>query len=343
VVTLGGLPVRALKVLAIVGAVAIGGCQTSTQQHKATPSATIPVTSAVVTTPPQTLASAAQSEPSSATPVTPRTAPATTPTVPVASSPNAAMTQLATLAVKGRAPMTGYSRAQFGPAWPTENGCDARNEVLRRDLTNTTLQGNCTVETGTLISPYTGGTISFVRGPNSAIVQIDHVVPLGDAWQKGAQTWTAAKRETFANDPAELLAVDAHSNEQKGDGDAATWLPANKPFRCAYVAIQVSVKATYGLWVTQAEHDAIARVLGTCGTTAATSSTVPSIAPSPQPAATTPAPVVAPPTPTPAATHTYVTPGAFCTPAGATGYSKTGKPEICKTTTTDSRLRWRAA
>ena len=337
----GVCPVRALKVFVIVGAVAIGGCQTATQQHNATPSTTIPATSTAVTTPSPRLASTAQSEPSSTTPVTP---PATTPTVPVASSPNVAVAQLATLAVKGRAPLTGYSRAQFGPAWPTENGCDARNEVLRRDLTKTTLQGSCTVETGTLVSPYTGGTISFVRGPNSAIVQIDHVVPLGDAWQKGAQSWTAAKRETFANDLAELLAVDAHSNEQKGDADAASWLPSNKAFRCQYVDIQVNVKATYGLWVTQAEHDAIARVLGTCGTAVAASSTsAPTVVPSPQPGATAPTLVVLPPAPTPSATHVYVTPGAFCTPAGATGYSKTGKAEVCKTTATDSRLRWRAA
>jgi hypothetical protein len=201
--------------------------------------------------------------------------------------------QLATLAIKGRAPMTGYTRAQFGPAWPTENGCDARNEVLRRDLTKTTLKGTCTVETGTLVSPYTGATISFVRGPNSAIVQIDHVVALGDAWQKGAQSWTAAKREAFANDPAELLAVDAHSNEQKSDADAATWLPSNNPFRCTYVAIQVGVKATYGLWVTQAEHDAIARVLATCGATAALATPTATAQPKP-----TPTKVVVVPTPT---------------------------------------------
>jgi Protein of unknown function (DUF1524) len=330
--------VRALKLLVIVGAVALGGCQTATQEHQATPSATIPATSAAVATPSPTLASAAQSQLSSATPVTPPTAPAATPTVPVVSSPNVAVAQLATLAVKGRAPMTGYSRDQFGPAWPTMQGCDARNRVLRRDLTSVAPPGSCTVQTGILVSPYSATTISFVRGPSSAIVQIDHVVPLGDAWQKGAQQWTANQRVTFANDPLELLAVDAHSNEQKGDADAATWLPANKPFRCAYVAIQVNVKATYHLWVTQAEHDAIASILAGCGSTpaATTNAPVPVVT-----QAATPPPAVTPPTPTP--TKSYVTPGAFCSTAGATGFSKTGKAEVCKTTATDTRLRWRAA
>jgi hypothetical protein len=137
--------------------------------------------------------------------------------------------------------------------------------VLHRDLTTTVLRtGGCVVLTGVLLSPYTKGVIHFVRGPQSAQVQIDHVVPLGDAWQTGAQSWTAAKRETFANDPLELLAVDGSSNEAKGDSDAASWLPPNKGFRCEYAGIQVRVKAKYALWVTQAEHDALARLIAQC-------------------------------------------------------------------------------
>jgi hypothetical protein len=181
------------------------------------------------------------------------------------SANSGATSLLATLAIKGRAPMTGYARSNFGPTWPPERGCDARNEVLRRDLAATTLKGSCTVTTGTLTSPYTGATIHFIRGPQSAVVQIDHVIALGDAWQTGAQLWSASERETFANDPAELLAVDGASNEQKGDADAASWLPPNKSFRCTYVSIQVAVKAKYRLWVTKAEHDAMARVLQSCG------------------------------------------------------------------------------
>jgi hypothetical protein len=182
---------------------------------------------------------------------------------------------LATLAVKGRAPMTGYDRDDFGPAWSDNtddlfghNGCDTRNDILRRDLRSITLKPathGCTVLTGTLHDPYTGRAISFVRGERtSARVQIDHVVALADAWQTGAQYWDEAKRQALANDPLELLAVDGPTNQAKGAGDAATWLPPAKAFRCTYVARQVAVKARYGLWVTSAEHDAITRVLSAC-------------------------------------------------------------------------------
>lgn len=175
-----------------------------------------------------------------------------------------------TLEVKGRAPMTGYDRDQFGQRWADidRNGCDTRNDVLDRDLTNTTSKPgthDCVVLTGTLISPYTGDNISFVRGQGtSSEVQIDHVVVLADAWQKGAQQFSPDMRQAFANDPLNLLAVDGRSNSQKGAGDAATWLPSNKSFRWEYVARQVAVKATYGLWVTQAEKDAMIRILETC-------------------------------------------------------------------------------
>jgi hypothetical protein len=172
------------------------------------------------------------------------------------------------LRVKGRAPMTGYSRDQFGPAWADVdgNGCDTRNDILARDLTGEdTGNDACTVLTGTLVDPYSGRVIHFHRGMGtSSRVQIDHVVALGDAWQTGAQQWTATRRAQFANDPLNLLAVDGPLNESKGDADAASWLPPNKSYRCHYVARQVAVKARYGLWVTSAEHDAIARILATC-------------------------------------------------------------------------------
>ncbi|WP_235013125.1 HNH endonuclease family protein [Arthrobacter sp. SLBN-100] len=123
----------------------------------------------------------------------------------------------------------------------------------------------CTVKTGVLADPYTGATIHFVRGTTtSSAVQIDHVVALSDAWQKGAQQLTADVRTAFANDPLNLQATDGPTNMQKGDGDAATWLPPSKGVRCEYVARQVSVKAKYSLWLTQAEHDAIANILAGC-------------------------------------------------------------------------------
>ena len=177
---------------------------------------------------------------------------------------------LATLPVKGRAPKTGYSRDQFGQAWADvdRNGCDTRNDMLRRDLSDLALKPgtrDCVVLSGVLNDPYTATPINFLRGSStSAAVQIDHVVALSDAWQKGAQQLTEAQRLSFANDPLNLLAVDGPANQQKSDGDAATWLPPNKSYRCDYVARQISVKSSYGLWVTQAEHDAMARVLADC-------------------------------------------------------------------------------
>jgi Protein of unknown function (DUF1524)/Excalibur calcium-binding domain len=181
-----------------------------------------------------------------------------------------ARAELAQLPVKGRAPQTGYTREQFGDGWvdTDHNGCDTRNDVLARDMTGETFRPgthDCIVVTGTLADPYSGKTIRFRRGPDtSEAVQIDHVVALSDAWQKGAQQWTADKRAAFANDPLNLLAVDGPLNQAKSDGDAATWLPPDRAYRCAYVARQVAVKGTYGLWVTQAEHDAIAGVLDGC-------------------------------------------------------------------------------
>lgn len=177
---------------------------------------------------------------------------------------------LATLPIKGRAPKTGYDRDQFGQPWADvdRNGCDTRNDTLKRDLSQITFTNSvkCKIQTGTLADPYTAKTISFVRGSNtSTAVQIDHVVALSDAWQKGAQQLTTEQRTAFANDPLNLQSTDGPTNIQKGDGDAATWLPPNKSFRCDYVARQISVKATYNLWVTQAEHDAMATVLGDCG------------------------------------------------------------------------------
>lgn len=180
----------------------------------------------------------------------------------------AARALLATLPVKGRSPSTGYDReADFGTAWldVDHNGCDTRNDVLARDLTHVVRQGPCRVMSGDLVSPYTGATIAFVRGnTTSTLVQIDHVVALENAWRTGAQRLSQAEREALANDPENLFAVDGRSNAQKRSADAATWLPAAKGFRCEYVAHQITVKATYRLWVVPAERDAMERVLSTC-------------------------------------------------------------------------------
>jgi Protein of unknown function (DUF1524)/Excalibur calcium-binding domain len=168
------------------------------------------------------------------------------------------------LTVKGRAPKTGYARDRFGRAWidTDHNHCDTRDDILRRDLTQDAVTGGCEVTSGVLHDPYTGKVIRYTRGHSE--VDIDHLVPLSDAWQKGAAKWPESKREALANDPLNLLAVDASTNRGKGDGDAATWLPPRKTFRCAYVARQIAVKRKYGLWVTGAEKAAMGRVLKTC-------------------------------------------------------------------------------
>jgi len=202
--------------------------------------------------------------PTSATPTpTPTPTQSATTTKPAAKS--AALVALASLKVKGRAPKTGYAREMFGPAWVDvdRNGCDTRNDMLITTLDDRTMSGSCKVLSGTLADPYTATTILFVRGGASE-VDVDHLVSLSDAWQKGATPWPYAKRVAFANDPLNLQPTDASANRQKGDGDAATWLPPNKAYRCAYVARQIAVKKKYGLWVTGAERDAMVRVLRSC-------------------------------------------------------------------------------
>ena len=173
---------------------------------------------------------------------------------------------------KGRAPKTGYTRAQFGPdltkADFDRNGCDSRNDILKRDLTNLVIKEktkSCTVLSGTLVDPFSGETINFVQGAKtSSEVQIDHSVALSNAWQTGAFKLTADQRKAFANDPLNLMAVKGKLNSQKGDGDAATWLPPLKSFRCDYVSRQIAVKIKYKLWFTAPEKEAMIRILKTC-------------------------------------------------------------------------------
>ncbi len=191
--------------------------------------------------------------------------------VPVkATSEVSAVEVLATLAVKGRAPKTGYARSEFGQTWADvdRNGCDTRNDILKRDLIEVLFKEktrNCVVLSGILVDRYSGETINFVRGNITSMeVQIDHVVAMSNSWQTGAFKLTLAQRTALANDPMNLFAVKGRLNSQKGDGDAATWLPPLKKFRCAYVAQQIAVKAKYSLWVTAPEKEAMMRILTTC-------------------------------------------------------------------------------
>jgi hypothetical protein len=177
---------------------------------------------------------------------------------------------LETLPVKGRAPKTGFTRAQFGPAWADvdRNGCDTRNDILRRDLTAITYRENtknCVVQSGTLADRYSGEIINFQKGNFSSMeVQIDHVVALSNAWQTGAFKLTLQERTALANDPLNLFAVKGRLNSQKSDGDAATWLPPQKSFRCTYIAQQIAVKSKYSLWVTAPEKSAMQSILAKC-------------------------------------------------------------------------------
>ncbi len=191
----------------------------------------------------------------------------TTPTVTDPTAPLATEV-LNKLEIKGRAPKTGYARTEFYNNWPNVDGCSLRQKIIKRDFGDTAVMdpdNPCNVISGEYDEPYTGEHQIFTtREQISKGVQIDHVVALSDAWQKGAQYKTKDERYQIATDPLNLLAVDGPANQQKSDGDAATWLPSNKKFRCQYVARQVSVKYKYALWVTQAEHDAIAKVLEQC-------------------------------------------------------------------------------
>ena len=200
------------------------------------------------------LASSSASAPPSAHPTTSPTAGSGT-----------ALAMVQSLKVKGRAPKTGYSRAQFGPAWfdTDGNGCDTRDDMLRKYLRNATYEGDCIVLSGVLDDPYTGRAVSYVRGGFDEI-DVDHMVSLLNAWQTGAQYWPAAKRLALANDPLNLQPTAASVNRQKSDADAASWLPSNKRYRCHFVARQVAVKRKYQLWLTPAEQTAILSVLNGC-------------------------------------------------------------------------------
>jgi hypothetical protein len=176
--------------------------------------------------------------------------------------------RLADLATRPWARGQQYDReADFGEAWDDvdRNGCDTRDDILARDLADVRRRSDCKVVSGTLLSPYSGRSVAFTRGPvTSEDVQIDHLVALSDAWRTGAQNLTAAQRLALANDPLELLAVDGPSNDAKGNRNAAEWLPPDTGYRCVYVTRQIQVKAKYRLWVTDAERAAMTRVLASC-------------------------------------------------------------------------------
>lgn len=161
-----------------------------------------------------------------------------------------------------------YDRTAFGPAWADvdHNGCDTRNDILRRDLTNlSTRPGthDCVIIAGTLWDPYTGTTMAFEKA-NASAVQIDHLIPLHAAWQLGAWSWSAEQRRQYANDPVVLLAVNGRQNQSKSDRLADAWKPPNQGWWCEYARRTVVVHERYALPVTPTERGALAEMLGTC-------------------------------------------------------------------------------
>ena len=171
-----------------------------------------------------------------------------------------------------------YRRDAFGESWTDDtsapgghNGCDTRNDILDRDLIEKTYVpiSRCptAVATGTLRDPYTSATIAFMRGNQiGASVQIDHIVPLALAWDLGARDWPDDLRERFANDPANLLAVDGPTNQDKGDKQPAIWMPPNAAFHCQYAMQFIEVLRGYRLPVDSASAPVLRRAAETCPT-----------------------------------------------------------------------------
>jgi hypothetical protein len=169
-----------------------------------------------------------------------------------------------------------YRRDAFGEAWTDDNnapgghnGCDTRDDILDRDLVDKTYVSisRCpnAVATGTLHDPYTNETIALVRGNQTgAAVQIDHIVPLALAWDLGARTWTDDMRLRFANDPANLLAVQGQANQDKGDKEPAVWMPPNTAFRCQYAMQFIAVLRGYGLPVDAQSATVLREAAGSC-------------------------------------------------------------------------------
>jgi len=306
-----GLLVLAFAALVVIGLIVgplpEGADDPQTASSASAPSSAAPSSSSPAAAQPSSEAPAVESDEPSEAPESsahPQAAEASQPEgspVPVDDGANSdsaeALALLETLDIKGRAPKAGYGRDLFGPTWEDVdgNGCSTRNDILARDLTGIEREDGCSVTSGLLRDPYTDTAIDFTAGiDTSAEVQIDHVVALSDAWQKGAQQLSEQQRLAFANNPLNLLAVDGPTNQSKGDGDAATWLPPNRAYWCPYVSRQIEVKAEYELWVTQAEHDRMEDVLQDCDGPAS-SDPEPSSTQAPEESAPQPAPAPAAP------------------------------------------------
>ncbi|MGW1496327.1 HNH endonuclease family protein [Streptomyces sp. NPDC002402] len=189
------------------------------------------------------------------------TAPAAQASPPTPVSASTARTYLSQLMVKAEGSSTGYSRDKF-PHWITQSGtCNTREVVLKRDGTNVVQDSSCAAVSGSWFSEYDGATWTLASD-----LDIDHVVPLSEAWKSGANSWTTSKRQGFANDLTrpQLIAVTDNVNQAKGDQDPAEWLPSRTSYRCMYVRMWVDVKHYYNLSVDSAEKSALQGVLNGC-------------------------------------------------------------------------------
>lgn len=279
---------------------------------------------------------------------------------------------------------TGYSRSLF-KHWidADRNGCDTRAEVLISEaVVKPKVDKKCKLSGGKWLSKYDNKSVT-----NASQLDVDHLVPLAEAWRSGAWAWTPKQRQDFANDledPRALIAVTLSTNRSKGDKDISEWVP--KVNTCAYVENWISIKIRYSLTYDNKEASALSNFSEKCSFTNTpvqaligysyqsesanpSPSPAPSSSPMPTPTATqspiatasaTPT-VTLTPTPTPSPTPTVITssspapkpsatqetiiptvsPGAFCSPAGATGKSANGTLYTCKTSATDTRNRWR--
>ena len=229
---------------------------------------------------------------------------------------------------------TGYNRALF-KHWidADKNGCDTRAEVLIEEaIVKPKIGLKCKLTGGKWLSAYDGKTIT-----NASQLDVDHLVPLAEAWRSGAWKWTSAQRQAYANDldnSEALIAVTLSTNRSKGDKDPSHWMPSID--QCTYLQNWISIKSKYSLTADTKEAEKLNSVFATCGFADATA-----VVPMPT---SSPAPINPPsPTaqPTPQANVLVVSPGAFCSPAGAIGKSASGVNYTCKTSPTDTRNRWR--
>jgi len=188
-------------------------------------------------------------------------APAAQAAMPTPIAASTARTYLSGLTVAAEGSSSGYSRDKF-PHWITQSGtCNTREVVLKRDGTNVQQDSSCAAVSGTWYSEYDGATWNA-----SSSLDIDHLVPLAEAWRSGASSWTTAQRQAFANDLTrpQLIAVTGTVNRAKGDKDPAKWLPPRTAYRCTYARAWVHVKHYYDLTVDPAEKSALQTVLNGC-------------------------------------------------------------------------------